>query len=184
LTASQPATDSRWYGRRRGKKLRPGRQALVDDLLPSLRIDPAALAGQDLSTLFPEPVDDLWLEIGFGAGEHLPAASIGRIFILFNDPWPKKRHHRRRFVSPQTVECLARLLKDDGEILFASDHMGYIAWALEHFLRGGALRWLAGRPSDWRRPPDGWVATRYEKKARKRGANPVFLRFARLPRSP
>ena len=71
MTASQPATDSRWYGRRRGKKLRPGRQALVDDLLPSLRIDPAALAGQDLSTLFPEPVDDLWLEIGFGAGEHL-----------------------------------------------------------------------------------------------------------------
>ena len=235
MKASEPATDSRWYGRRRGKKLRPGRQALVDDLLPRLRIDPAALAGQDLSALFPKPVDDLWLEIGFGAGEHLaaqaarhpetgfigcepfvngvaslltmieegglknvllfdddarllldhlPAASIGRIFILFNDPWPKKRHHRRRFVSPHTVECLARLLKDDGEILFASDHMGYIAWALEHFLRGGALRWLARRPSDWRRPPDGWVATRYEKKARKRGANPVFLRFARLPRSP
>lgn len=228
MTASKPETKSRWYGRRRGKKLRPGRQAPVENLLPRLRIDPARLADQDPSELFPEPVDDLWLEIGFGAGEHLaaqaerhpekgfigcepfvngvaslltmiedrglgnvrifdddarllldhlPAASIGRIFILFNDPWPKKRHHRRRFVSPNTVEHLVRLLRDGGEILFASDHIGYIAWALEYFLRSGELRWLAERPADWRRPPDDWTATRYETKARKRGANPVFLRF-------
>jgi len=196
-------------------------------------VDAETLADRDLESLFREPVDDIWLEVGFGAGEHLagqaerhpqkgvigcepfvngvaslltmieerglnnvrifdddarlvldhlPAASIGRIFILFNDPWPKKRHHRRRFVSPQTVEGLIRLLKDGGEILFASDHMGYIAWALEHFLRGGELQWLARGPADWRQPPDGWTGTRYEAKARKRGASPIFLRFGRSSR--
>ncbi len=109
----------------------------------------------------------------------LPAASISRAFLLFSDPWPKVRHHRRRFVQPETLDMLARLLKPGTEFRFASDHMGHVSWALEHILRHGAFQWTAQGSGDWRRrPPDG-VPTRYEEKALGDGKPCVYLSFLR-----
>ena len=225
----------RWYGRRRGHKLRPGRQALMDTLLPRLRLElPPAGATLDLAGAFGRPVSEVRLEVGFGAGEHLaaqavarpgigfigcepfingiagllslienagitnvrvfdddarkllpclPEASIGRIYALFTDPWPKKRHHRRRFICDQTVGELARVLADGGELRLASDHGGYVEWMLEHVARHPDFAWPAPRQGDWTEPPDDWVETRYERKAKKQGLKPVYLRFLRRPRT-
>jgi tRNA (guanine-N7-)-methyltransferase len=192
---------------------------------------PSSGALLDARGLFASMVDDVWLEIGFGAGEHLLAqarrhpdvgflgcepyvngiaavlpaiadggtetirifpddarrllprlapASLGRIFVLFPDPWPKARHHERRLISPGTIAELARVLRPGGELRLASDHVGYIRWMLEHLTREpSAFRWLAGRPGDWRgRPADG-VPTRYEEKALARGVACTYLRFVR-----
>lgn len=113
----------------------------------------------------------------------LPEASFERIFVLFPDPWPKRRHHRRRLVAPANLDQFARLLRDGAELRLATDDRAYLAWMLEHLLRHPAFEWLARRPSDWRvRPPD-WPVTRYEEKARRAGRAPVFLRFHRRPRA-
>ena len=228
-------TDLRWYGRRQGKKLRPSRQKLVDVLLPKIRIEPGAnRIPTDLSNLFAPTCTGVWLEIGFGAGEHLaaqaadhpdigfigcepfingvasllahvereqlenvriydddartlmdalPDASLGRIFVLFADPWPKTRHHRRRMMIEANLTRFARLLKDGGELRFASDHMAYASWALERLLRQPEFDWQAVSAKDWRDPPDDWVETRYEAKARAKDELPVYLRFTRVPRS-
>ena len=175
----------------------------------------------------------MWLEVGYGAGEHLAAqaaqhprigflgaepyingiasllqavaarglsnvrlwpdegeilldaladASMGRAFVLFSDPWPKARHHKRRFIRAATVAALARILKDGGELRIATDDVGYLAWILEHVSGHPAFLWLAREPADWRiRPPD-WPETRYEAKARAAGRPAFFLRFRRRVR--
>ena len=109
----------------------------------------------------------------------LPAASIDRIFVLFPDPWPKTRHHKRRIVNPETLSDMARLLKPGGELRLATDIMSYARPMLFSTLADGRFGWLAERPADWRDRPDDWPATRYEEKARKAGRKPVFLRFRR-----
>lgn len=224
----------RSFGRRQGRRLRRGRRQLLEHLLPAVRLAPPAAGGcLDPPAAFAEPPRAVWLEIGFGAGEHLaaqaaahpeiafigcetylngvasllshidrlglsnvrlfdddarlllgalPAASIARVFVLFADPWPKKRHHKRRFISPATLDVLARLLEDSGELRFASDHMGYVRWTLEHVLAHSAFAWPARRPGDWRRRPEDGFETRYEAKALARGAPCVHLRFRRLAR--
>jgi len=174
-------------------------------------------------------VREIWLEIGFGSGEHLlwqaehhsdigfigcepfingmasllgavedrgltnirvhdgdardalawlPEASIGRIFILFPDPWPKLRHRKRRLVS-ETVPALARVLKQGGDIRFASDDGDYAAQALLAFQAGGQFDWLAERAGDWRMRPQDWPETRYERKAVSDGRRSAYLRFRR-----
>ncbi|OHC73975.1 MAG: tRNA (guanosine(46)-N7)-methyltransferase TrmB [Rhodospirillales bacterium RIFCSPLOWO2_12_FULL_58_28] len=224
----------RSYGRRRGRALRKSRQELLNDLLPRLRPDsPGGGLRLDLQAMFPDPVEDIWLEVGFGSGEHLakqalthpgigmigcepfingvtallariqsdditnirifdddarllfdalPDAVIGRAFVLFADPWPKKRHNRRRFISTECLDELAHLLKDGAELRFASDHMEYIRWTLEHIIRHPCFSWTAKGPDDWRRRPDDWFETRYENKALERGDACVYLQFIRLPR--
>ncbi len=213
--------------------MRPGRQRLIADLLPHLSITLPGDGALDPSTLFDGPVRDVWLEVGFGAGEHLAAqaranpdvgiigcepyiagiaallgtladaerarvrvfaddarlliealadASIGRAFVLFPDPWPKTRHHKRRFIDGATVAVLARVLADGAELCLASDHLEYARWMLDHVRRDGAFEWLARRPGDWRARPDDWPETRYEAKARAAGARPAFLRFSRRSR--
>ena len=107
----------------------------------------------------------------------LPDQSIGRAFLLFPDPWPKARHARRRFVSPDNLGELARILKPGAELRVASDDAGYIAWALEHLTRSPDFKWLAEGPADWRVRPEDWPPTRYEQKAVKAGRRPVYLRF-------
>ncbi|MGH6877344.1 MAG: tRNA (guanine(46)-N(7))-methyltransferase TrmB [Rhizomicrobium sp.] len=109
--------------------------------------------------------------------EALPDDSLSRVFILFPDPWPKKRHHKRRFIQTNTLDALARVLKPDAELRFASDDPGYVEWSLEHFFAHRAFEWVAERAQDWRTRPADWPPTRYERKALH--GVPVFLRFRR-----
>jgi tRNA (guanine-N7-)-methyltransferase len=109
----------------------------------------------------------------------LPDASLSRIFVMFPDPWPKARHHKRRIVQTQTVADFARVLKAGGTLRFATDVADYADWALEHLDASPDFRWTATRADDWRVPPADHVTTRYEEK--KLGdIAPVFLDFARL----
>ncbi len=109
----------------------------------------------------------------------LPDASFLRIHVLFPDPWPKKRHHKRRIVNRVTVAEFARLLAPGGELRLATDDPGYARWMLEAALAEPRLAWLAERARDWRERPADWPETRYEAKARRQGRRPVFLRFRR-----
>ncbi|HEY0650247.1 tRNA (guanosine(46)-N7)-methyltransferase TrmB [Phenylobacterium sp.] len=108
----------------------------------------------------------------------LPAASLARVFILFPDPWPKARHHKRRLVQPETVAELARVLKPGGRLRFASDWADYVDWALARIGEDSSFAWQADRADDWRVPPADHVTTRYEEK-RLGDCAPVFLDFVR-----
>ncbi len=213
------------YGRRKGPKLSPHQQHLRDTLLPSLALAPEK--GREPRAYF-DDVDDVWLETGYGAGEHLlwqatehprtgligaepyeagtskllsklvegaprnlkiyegdvrdiidalPDASIGRFFILFPDPWPKTRHHKRRFIQMEMLDHLARILKPAAELRFASDDAGYLNYALERLMAHPAFRWTATRAADWHSRPADWPQTRYE--AKRLHGPPAFLRFVR-----
>ena len=109
----------------------------------------------------------------------LPAGSLERVFVLFPDPWPKARHHKRRIVNPETLSDMARALKPGGELRLATDIMSYARPMLAATLADGRFAWLAERPLDWRQRPDDWPATRYEEKARQAGRKPIFLAFRR-----
>ena len=222
------------YGRRRGRRLRPGRQRLIDELLPALDIRLPGPGGElDPPGLFDPAPAAVWLEIGFGAGEHLAyqakanpgigmigcepyvngvaallarvererlenvrifpddgrdlidvlaEASIGRAFVLFPDPWPKKRHGKRRVVSGETLAGLARALADGAELRLASDVPEQLRWMLDNTLASGNFEWTARRPGDWRRRPADWPPTRYELKAVEEGRRPAYLRFRRRRR--
>lgn len=223
-----------FHGRRKGRRLRPGRQALLDTLLPRLRVE-LPREGETVAplALYDRPMRDIWLEVGFGAGEQLvaqaqahpdvgfigcepfisgvaaavseiqarrldnvrifdddarlllkrlPEKSVGRFFVLFSDPWPKTRHNDRRFIAPATIDAMARVLKDGGQLCFASDHMGFVRWTLDHVTRDVRFFWMAREPVDWRCRPDDWFPTRYEAKALARGARPAYLRFERKRR--
>lgn len=213
--------------------MRPGQRDLFASLLPELRIDLPEEGRLDPQRLFPAPPAELWLEIGFGAGEHLaeqaaahpevgllgaevfengvvkllaevrrrdlgnirilvddarlllaalPDASLGRVFILFPDPWPKARHHKRRMVSPGTLDQLARTMKTGAELRLATDDIGYLRAMLELVPMHPAFAWEARGPADWLRRPADWPATRYEAKAVAAGRIPHFLRCTRKPR--
>lgn len=112
----------------------------------------------------------------------LPEASLSRIFVLFPDPWPKSRHHKRRIVGPSVMPDLARVLSDGSELRIATDDPGYKSWILQHVLASGQFDWLARRPSDWRQRPEDWPPTRYEQKAISAGRCGAFFRFARRAR--
>jgi tRNA (guanine-N7-)-methyltransferase len=192
----------------------------MEELLPRLAFDPGQLP----------PAGPLWLEIGFGAGEHLawqavqnpevtlvgcevyrngiaaclgrvehdrlaniriwPAdardliermrdASVDRAFLLFPDPWPKKRHAERRFVVPANLDSLARVLKQGAELRFATDDPEYLRWTLDRLPVHPAFRWQANGPADWRQRPADWPPTRYEQKAIAEGRKPAYLCFHR-----
>lgn len=229
-----PPQSGRLYGRKRGRPLRAGRQSLLEELLPRLAIDLPAAGDVDPSLLFSAPLRSVWLEIGFGGGEHLaaqaeanrdtgfigcevfengiakllsqiegrhltnirlftddarlltallPPASIARVFILFPDPWPKARHHKRRIVSRATLDRLARIMTDEAELRLASDDHAYFSSMLESVSAHPEFEWLARRPADWRERPADWPATRYEEKACAAGRAPLFLRARRRPRA-
>jgi tRNA (guanine-N7-)-methyltransferase len=219
------------YGRRRGKKLRTGQQSLLDRLLGRLALTlPPAPHKIDLAQAFGAglPTDGIWLEVGFGAGEHLvwqaeqhpgvgligcepylngvakclahiartgvtnvrlftddarllmaglPAQSLSRVFVLFADPWPKTRHHKRRFVQRETLDQLAELMIPGAELRLATDDPSYLPWMVEHACLHPAFEWLAERPADWRQRPPDWPPTRYEQKSL--AGKPVFLRLVR-----
>lgn len=101
--------------------------------------------------------------------DRLPAASLDGVHLLYPDPWPKTRHHKRRFVSPLTLAALARTIKPGGFFAFATDIEDYANWTLAHILRHADFDWPASEPGAWHQPYDGWQATRYEQKARREG---------------
>lgn len=224
-----------FYGRIHGKTLKPEQRRALDEDLPGLRVPgvsweenpdrtPLGLAG-----LFGSR--DVWLEVGFGGGEHLahmaalnpgvgligaepfvngvamclrqlrlagadnvrlhpgdardlmdvlPEASLAKAFLLYPDPWPKARHHRRRFVTPEHLAPLARALKPGAEFRVATDIPDYVRQTLEEVPKAG-FRWTAERADDWRAPWDDWISTRYERKALREGRRPHYLTFVRLP---
>lgn len=117
--------------------------------------------------------------------DRLPDASLSRIFLLFPDPWHKLRHHKRRFVSPENLVQIARVLRPGGTFRIASDIPDYVRWSLVEIARfnrahGRHFAWRAQAPDDWRRRPDDWPATRYEAKAIEAGRVPAYLEFERL----
>ena len=225
--------DRRYHGRRQGRPLRAAQSRLLAETLPRLRIDLPPAGPIDLATLFPVMPDDIWLEVGFGGGEHLawqaeahpgvgmigcepfvngvvsllghldrrglgnvriyddearallaalPAASIGRVFVLFSDPWPKARHAKRRFIATDTLALLARILKDGAELRLATDDPGLLVWSLEQTRACPEFLWPLEGPQDWRSRPADWPATRYEEKARLQGRTSTYLRLVRRPR--
>ncbi|MBN8943655.1 MAG: tRNA (guanosine(46)-N7)-methyltransferase TrmB [Rhizobiales bacterium] len=110
----------------------------------------------------------------------LPEASLDLVYLLYPDPWPKTRHHKRRFVSDKTVAAIARLLKPGGEFRFATDIDHYAAWTLERLMRSPSFVFAAEKASDWTTPWAGWESTRYEAKALREGRKPCYLTFRRV----
>jgi tRNA (guanine-N7-)-methyltransferase len=109
----------------------------------------------------------------------IPAHSLARAFLLFPDPWPKKRHHKRRFVAQDTLAMLHAALKPGAEFRVATDIADYADWTMIEVTRHGGFDWPVGCADDWRLPPDDHIRTRYETKALKAGRKPVYLRFIR-----
>lgn len=99
----------------------------------------------------------------------LPDASVDAVYLLYPDPWPKTRHHKRRFVSPVTLEQLARVIRPGGTFYFASDIEDYANWTLAHIMRTPEFSFAPEAPGAWHNPYPGWQPTRYEQKARREG---------------
>ena len=221
-----------FYGRRHGKGLRPSQKAYLDEDLAALSPGPVDWDANpdrvplDLAALFPGK--KVWLEIGFGGGEHLvhqaaanpdvgfigcepyingvamllgkiraanvsnlriypgdardlfdviPDGALDRVFLLYPDPWPKKRHHRRRFVTPEHLDPLARKMADGSTLRVATDIEDYVRQTLEQVAMRPDFDWLATGAADWREPWDDWLSTRYEQKALREGRRPHYLTF-------
>ncbi|MEM9495435.1 MAG: tRNA (guanosine(46)-N7)-methyltransferase TrmB [Pseudomonadota bacterium] len=230
MSDDAPAYIPRLYGRRQDKPLKPRQARAMGEVLPRVAMPDPASGPIDLDAIFPNR-DEVWLEIGFGGGEHLawqaehrpdvgmigaepfvngvaklvskiddaglenirvhfgdarpliealPAASIARLFVLHPDPWPKKKHHKRRMISPWFLGEAARLIRPGGELRVASDIRDYIRWTLMHMRARPEFEWTAARADDWRVRPDDWPETRYETKARREGRVPSYLRFRRI----
>jgi len=110
----------------------------------------------------------------------LPDASLASIDLLYPDPWPKKRHWKRRFVNPANLDRFARVLRPSGEFRFASDIETYVNWTLLHCRRHPAFEWPAEAARDWRHAFEAWPGTRYEAKALREKRKPTYLTFRRL----
>ena len=109
----------------------------------------------------------------------LPTAGIGRAFILYPDPWPKKRHVKRRLVSPALVAELARVIRPGAELRIGTDIGDYARTVLLAMRDEQRFAWTARGPEDWRVRPDDWPMTRYEQKAVREGRRSTYLRFVR-----
>ncbi|WP_417250579.1 tRNA (guanine(46)-N(7))-methyltransferase TrmB [Celeribacter sp.] len=224
-----------FYGRIKGKSLNKAQEVYLDEDLPRLSPGPVTWEENpdrtklDLKARFGDrPV---WLEVGFGAGEHLvhmakrypevaiigcepyingvasclghlrrdgtitnvaihagdardlfdvlPDGSIAKAFLNYPDPWPKARHHRRRFVTPEHLAPLHRVLAEGAEFRVATDIPDYVRQTMEEVPSAG-FEWLAEGPQDWREPWEDWISTRYEKKALREGRKAHYMTFRRL----
>jgi tRNA (guanine-N7-)-methyltransferase len=217
------------HGRRRGRHLGAHQTSLLNTLLPRLSLD-LALPIADPASLFPDRPSALWLEIGFGGGEHMAAqalahpdigyigseiflngvakalalveahqlcnvrlyhgdarrviesltpSSLDGVYLLYPDPWPKRRHHARRFLSTEMFAKLARVMREGAELRFATDVDDNAAWTLARVLRSLHFFWSPVTASDWQRPWEGWPGTRYEAKAIRDGRRPAYFTFLR-----
>jgi tRNA (guanine-N7-)-methyltransferase len=109
----------------------------------------------------------------------LPAAGLARIDLLYPDPWPKRRHWKRRFIQDETLARLARILRPGGELRFATDIPDYAVYALMRVLRSPDFEWTAEGASDWRKSWASFTGTRYEAKAKREGRTPAYFIFRR-----
>jgi tRNA (guanine-N7-)-methyltransferase len=109
----------------------------------------------------------------------LPAATLMRIDLIHPDPWPKRRHWKRRFVQDATVAQFARVLRPGGEVRFVTDIADYAAWTLRHFIKSADFAWTAQRADDWRNAWPDFAGTRYHAKAARAQRAPCFLIFRR-----
>jgi tRNA (guanine-N7-)-methyltransferase len=110
----------------------------------------------------------------------LPDAALARIDLLYPDPWPKRRHWKRRFVQDESLKRFARILKGRGEFRFATDIAGYADYVLMRILRSPDFLWIAECADDWRKPWEGFVRTRYEAKAIREGRTPAYFIFRKI----
>ena len=122
------------------------------------------------------------LHFGDASGllDWLPDAALSRIDLLYPDPWPKRRHWKRRFVQDESLKRLARILKKGGELRFATDIADYAAYALARVLRSKDFTWTAECAEDWRKPWPDFSGTRYEAKAKREGRTPAYFIFRRI----
>lgn len=111
---------------------------------------------------------------------NLPEGTFDRAFVLFSDPWPKARHHRRRFIQPETLDMLSRLLKPGSELRIATDDPGLADWSAEQISTHPAFDWPLTSRQDWLQAPDDWVATRYQTKALEQGRHSFYIRSFRI----
>lgn len=112
--------------------------------------------------------------------DYIPDNSLDKVFVLFPDPWPKKRHADRRFISQNNLKQIFRILKKGGILRVATDHKVYKGWTLRQVKASGLFTWTAKTFDDWRKEPADWVQTKYQRKAIKEGRKPVFLDFIKL----
>ena len=110
----------------------------------------------------------------------LPESSLSRIDLIHPDPWPKRRHWKRRFVQDRTIAAMARVLRSGGDFRFVCDIDDYCAWTLSHLARARDFQWLAECADDFRLPWAGYTMTRYGKKAAREGRKAAYLRFKRI----
>ncbi len=221
------------FGRRQGRRLRTGKRTLVDTLLPTIQLSldevvqwQSGKAAELFNHLTTQPLNHVFLEIGFGGGEHLahqamlhpdigmigcepyingigdllkkidaqkirnirvfpndarllieklPDRCLDKVFILYPDPWPKSRHHKRRLISMAFLDDLARVMKPGAALQLATDHADYAAWMLERLLAHPKFTWTAQACADWLNPPPDWIPTKYEQKAL--AGRPTYLNF-------
>jgi tRNA (guanine-N7-)-methyltransferase len=109
----------------------------------------------------------------------LPARSLAAVDLLYPDPWPKKRHWKRRVVSAENLDRLARVLQPGGVLQVVSDIPSYAEWTLAQLARRRDFVWMAEQVDDWRLPFADWITTRYEQKAKRAGRIPTYLQFRR-----
>jgi len=115
--------------------------------------------------------------------EMLPKASVNQIFLLFPDPWPKARHNKRRFISQDSLNQLARILKPRGSLQLATDHGGYFEWMIDHLSQHPNFQWQNPNPQEWEVEPEVWIQTRYQQKALSQGRSARFLKYLFWPSS-
>ncbi|MDA9269369.1 tRNA (guanosine(46)-N7)-methyltransferase TrmB [Amylibacter sp.] len=225
-----------FYGRIKGKSLQKSQERYMSEDLEALKPKNVTWADNpERNLIHPrewfEDDREIWLEIGFGGGEHLvhqassnpdkgiigcepyingvamllgkirsakvnniivypgdardmmdilPKETISRAFLLYPDPWPKTRHHRRRFVTPEHLEPLAACLKSGAIFRVATDIEDYVRQTLEEVHLNGNFEWLAESASDWKQPWDDWISTRYELKALRENRTPHYLTFRKI----
>ena len=217
-----------FYGRRKGKHLKDSARQRVAEDLGRVRLDGVDWDENPDRAQLALPGGEVWLEVGFGGGEHLahqaranpgalilgaepyldgvakllalldgvenvrihpgdardlmdvlPEGAVSKAFLLYPDPWPKARHHRRRFVTPEHLGPLHRAMRPGAELRVATDIGDYVRQTLVEVPRAG-FEWLAEGPGDWRTPWPDWIRTRYEAKAVREGRPQHYLTFRRL----
>ena len=111
---------------------------------------------------------------------NIPDEMFDEVWLFFPDPWPKKRHSKRRFIQLEMIELLHRKIKQGGKLLISSDDKNYIAWTLSLIFMRNFFNWLSDGPSDWKRPNNDYFGSKYEKKGIKSDREPYFLKFLKI----